>query len=259
MGFLTESSLTEHIQQTHCTSATGGSTASGGGVAKLESPVLQAASQSFMEVSKRKFTLLYLRRSNYIWRKNVIVHAQVYSCPYCTNSPIFGSLLKLTKHIKENHKNIPLANNKRQAKVADLSPASSDVEISSPKRHRLGGGDSTPSMGSNGDYPCNQCDLRFGSFETFQAHLKSHLEMLLRRQSCPQCSKEDFESQDALLQHLTVHYTTTSTQYVCESCDKQFSSVDDLQKHLLDMHTFVLYHCTLCQEVFDSKVSIQVN
>ncbi|XP_024858057.1 zinc finger protein 423 isoform X2 [Kryptolebias marmoratus] len=227
MGFLTESSLTEHIQQTHCTSAT----ASGGAVAKLESPVLQPASQSFMEV---------------------------YSCPYCTNSPIFGSLLKLTKHIKENHKNIPLANNKRQAKVADLSPASSDVEISSPKRHRPGG-DSTPSVGSNGDYPCNQCDLRFASFEGFQAHLKSHLEMLLRRQSCPQCNKEDFESQEALLQHLTVHYTTTSTQYVCESCDKQFSSVDDLQKHLLDMHTFVLYHCTLCQEVFDSKVSIQVH
>ncbi|XP_037539209.1 zinc finger protein 423 isoform X3 [Nematolebias whitei] len=227
MGFLTESSLTEHIQQTHCTSAA----APGGGVAKLESPVLQAASQSFMEV---------------------------YSCPYCTNSPIFGSLLKLTKHIKENHKNIPLANNKRQAKVADLSPASSDVEISSPKRHRAGG-DSTPSVGSNGDYPCNQCDLRFASFEGFQVHLKTHLEMLLRRQSCPQCNKEDFESQEALLQHLTVHYTTTSTQYMCESCDKQFSSVDDLQKHLLDMHTFVLYHCTLCQEVFDSKVSIQVH
>ncbi|XP_024911909.1 zinc finger protein 423 isoform X4 [Cynoglossus semilaevis] len=231
MGFLTESSLTEHIQQTHCTSASGGGAATGGAVTKLESPVLQAASQSFMEV---------------------------YSCPYCTNSPIFGSLLKLTKHIKENHKNIPLANNKRQAKVADLSPASSDVEISSPKRHRLGG-DSTPSLGSNGDYPCNQCDLRFSSFEGFQVHLKSHLEMLLRRQSCPQCNKEDFESQEALLQHLTVHYTTTSTQYVCESCDKQFSSVDDLQKHLLDMHTFVLYHCTLCQEVFDSKVSIQVH
>lgn len=141
--------------------------------------------------------------------------------------------------------------------MADLSPASSDVEISSPKRHRLGG-DSTPSLGSNGDYPCNQCDMRFSSFEGFQAHLKSHLEMLLRRRSCPQCNKEDFESQEALLQHLTVHYMTTSTQYMCESCDKQFSSVDDLQKHLLDMHTFVLYHCTLCQEVFDSKVSIQV-
>ncbi|XP_060733965.1 zinc finger protein 423 isoform X1 [Tachysurus vachellii] len=221
MGFLTESSLTEHIQQTHCNNASA--------VTKMESPVLQP-SQSFMEV---------------------------YSCPYCTNSPIFGSLLKLTKHIKENHKNIPLANNKRKVKVADLSPASSDVEISSPKRHRVAG-DSAPA-GANGDYPCNQCDLRFTSFESFQAHLKSHLEVLLRRQSCPQCNKEDFDSQESLLQHLTIHYTTTSTQYVCESCDKQFSSVDDLQKHLLDMHTFVLYHCTLCQEVFDSKVSIQVH
>ncbi|KAJ8398630.1 hypothetical protein AAFF_G00421580 [Aldrovandia affinis] len=220
MGFLTESSLTEHIQQTHCA----------GVAAKLESPVLQP-SQSFMEV---------------------------YSCPYCTNSPIFGSLLKLTKHIKENHKNIPLANSKRQAKAADLSPASSDVEISSTKRHRLSS-DVTAMGSANGEYPCNQCDLRFSSFDGFQAHLKSHLEMLLRRQSCPQCNKEDFDSQESLLQHLTVHYTTTSTQYVCESCDKQFSSVDDLQKHLLDMHTFVLYHCTLCQEVFDSKVSIQVH
>ncbi|KAK6480189.1 zinc finger protein 423 [Huso huso] len=215
MGFLTESSLTEHIQQIHCNV----------GSSKLESPVIQP-SQSFMEV---------------------------YSCPYCTNSPIFGSILKLTKHIKENHKNIPLANNKRTK--AEHSPVSSDVEVSSPKRQRLGV-NATPK--SSGEYPCNQCDLKFATFDGFQTHLKSHLELLLRKQSCPQC-KEDFDSQESLLQHLTVHYMTTSTHYFCESCDKQFSSVDDLQKHLLDMHTFVLYHCTLCQEVFDSKVSIQVH
>ncbi|XP_039618798.1 zinc finger protein 423 isoform X2 [Polypterus senegalus] len=215
MGFLTESSLMEHIQQSHCSV----------GSSKLESPGVQP-SQSFMEV---------------------------YSCPYCTNSPIFGSILKLTKHIKENHKNIPLASSKKSK--ADSSPASSDVEVSSPKRQRLLASGVPP---VNGEYPCNQCELKFGSFESFQTHLKSHLELLLRKQSCPQC-KEDFDSQESLLQHLTVHYMTTSTHYVCESCDKQFSSVDDLQKHLLDMHTFVLYHCTLCQEVFDSKVSIQVH
>lgn len=48
MGFLTEASLTEHIQQVHCASALGG----GAAPAKLESPVLPAASQSFMEVSR---------------------------------------------------------------------------------------------------------------------------------------------------------------------------------------------------------------
>lgn len=53
MGFLTESSLTEHIQQTHCASVAGGGAggaSSGGAAAKLESPVLQTSSQSFMEV-----------------------------------------------------------------------------------------------------------------------------------------------------------------------------------------------------------------
>ncbi|XP_043562869.1 zinc finger protein 423 isoform X1 [Chiloscyllium plagiosum] len=217
LGFLTESSLSDHIQQAHCNV----------GNPKLESPALQAT-QSFMEV---------------------------YSCPYCTNSPIFGTILKLTKHIKENHKNIPLAANSGRKSKSEQSPVSSDAEVSSPKRQRLSA--SVPSL-SNGEYPCNQCDLKFSSFESFQSHLKSHLEILLRKQSCPQC-KEDFDSQETLLQHLTIHYMTTSTHYVCESCDKQFSSVDDLQKHLLDMHTFVLYHCTLCQEVFDSKVSIQVH
>lgn len=57
MGFLTEASLTEHIQQTHCASAMGGGASSGGSVAKLESPVLQASSQSFMEVSRGLFSI----------------------------------------------------------------------------------------------------------------------------------------------------------------------------------------------------------
>lgn len=57
MGFLTESSLTEHIQQTHCASAIGGGASSGGSAAKLESPVLQATSQSFMEVSQDLFSI----------------------------------------------------------------------------------------------------------------------------------------------------------------------------------------------------------
>lgn len=69
MGFLTESSLTEHIQQTHCTSAAGGGAASGGAVAKLESPVLQAASQSFMEVSIKNWSESHFKnhRLNQSW------------------------------------------------------------------------------------------------------------------------------------------------------------------------------------------------
>lgn len=68
----------------------------------------------------------------------------------------------------------------------------------------------------------------------------------------------EFLNQESLLKHVVIHLMITSTYYICESCDKQFTLVDDLQKHLLDMHTFV-FCCTLCQEVFNSKVSIQLH
>uniref|UniRef100_A0A8C4WWR9 Zinc finger protein 423 n=1 Tax=Eptatretus burgeri TaxID=7764 RepID=A0A8C4WWR9_EPTBU len=197
---------------------------------------------------------------------------EVYSCPYCTNSPIFSSLLKLTKHIKDNHKNVPLAagsasgsssHHGRRNSSRDLSPMSVDLEMPSPKRPRRSG-DSLVATSTSGqssgqcEFPCNQCDLRFPSFELFQGHLKAHLDQLLRKQSCPQC-REDFPNADALLRHVSSHFTSVSTHFGCESCDRQFPAVDDLQKHLMDMHTVVFYRCTLCQEVFDSKVSMQIH
>ena len=33
---------------------------------------------------------------------------------------------------------------------------------------------------------------------------------------------------------------------------------DELQKHLMDIHAHHLYRCSLCKEIFDSKVNIQV-
>ena len=34
---------------------------------------------------------------------------------------------------------------------------------------------------------------------------------------------------------------------------------DELQKHLMDIHAHHLYRCSLCKEIFDSKVNIQVS
>ncbi|XP_067833905.1 zinc finger protein 521-like isoform X3 [Heptranchias perlo] len=222
MGFLTEGSLDEHIQQIHCDANS----------VRFDSPLLGVSKDPMMEV---------------------------YSCSYCTNSPIFNNILKLNKHIKENHKNIPLALNynngskKSSRATSPLSPLS--VEQSSVKVvHSTG----TGPPHAAGEYCCNQCAAKFTSFDSFQGHLKTHLDTILKKLSCPQCNKE-FPSQESLLKHVTIHFMITSTYYICESCDKQFTSVDDLQKHLLDMHTFVFFRCTLCQEVFDSKVSIQLH
>ncbi|XP_065788494.1 zinc finger protein 521 isoform X1 [Muntiacus reevesi] len=221
MGFLTDSSLEEHIRQVHCDLS--GS--------RFGSPVLGTPKEPVVEV---------------------------YSCSYCTNSPIFNSVLKLNKHIKENHKNIPLAlnyihNGKKSRALSPLSPVA--IEQTSLKMMQAVGG--APARQA-GEYICNQCGAKYTSLDGFQTHLKTHLDTVLPKLTCPQCNKE-FPNQESLLKHVTIHFMITSTYYICESCDKQFTSVDDLQKHLLDMHTFVFFRCTLCQEVFDSKVSIQLH
>uniref|UniRef100_A0A665V2H1 Zinc finger protein 521 n=1 Tax=Echeneis naucrates TaxID=173247 RepID=A0A665V2H1_ECHNA len=198
MGFLTEATLEEHVRQTHCD----------GGSLRFDSPLAVTPKEPIVEV---------------------------YSCSYCTNSPIFNSVLKLNKHIKENHKNIPLALN----------------YINNGKK-------SGSAARTASEFICNQCGAKYTNLDLFQTHLKTHLDGLQPQLTCPQCNKE-FPNQESLLKHVTIHFTITSTYYICESCDKQFTSVDDLQKHLLDMHTFVFFRCTLCQEVFDSKVSTQLH
>ncbi|XP_034090383.1 zinc finger protein 521 isoform X3 [Gymnodraco acuticeps] len=218
MGFLTETTLEEHVRQTHCD----------GGSLRFDSPMALTPKESIVEV---------------------------YSCSYCTNSPIFNSVLKLNKHIKENHKNIPLAlnyiNNGKKS-LRTLSP-SSPISV---EHTMLKQGSSVSRTTS--EFICNQCGAKYTSLDLFQTHLKTHLDGMQPQLTCPQCNKE-FPNQESLLKHVTIHFTITSTYYICESCDKQFTSVDDLQKHLLDMHTFVFFRCTLCQEVFDSKVSTQLH
>jgi len=52
---------------------------------------------------------------------------------------------------------------------------------------------------------------------------------------------------------------TVTTNYGCECCTKMFTKPDELQKHLMDIHAHHLYQCSLCRDMFDSKVSIQVH
>ncbi|KYO48284.1 zinc finger protein 521 isoform C [Alligator mississippiensis] len=107
---------------------------------------------------------------------------------------------------------------------------------------------------------CSICSENFHTVEELYSHMDSHQQPeSCNHSNSPSLCNKEFPNQESLLKHVTIHFMITSTYYICESCDKQFTSVDDLQKHLLDMHTFVFFRCTLCQEVFDSKVSIQLH
>ena len=79
-----------------------------------------------------------------------------------------------------------------------------------------------------------------------------------RSYGCPSCHNE-FSNEEQLVVHVLTHYKAISAEYVCKDCGKSFKKPDELQKHLFEIHAHHLYKCSLCKEVFDSKVSIQVH
>ncbi|XP_064465520.1 zinc finger protein 423-like isoform X2 [Ornithodoros turicata] len=104
---------------------------------------------------------------------------------------------------------------------------------------------------------CSQCGAASPDFESFRAHLASHIEGRISR-SCPECRAE-FPSSQQLESHVASHFLATSVEYGCQACLKLFPRPDELQKHLLDLHAHHLYRCALCRDVFDSKVGVQVH
>lgn len=122
---------------------------------------------------------------------------------------------------------------------------------------------------------CNQCSPSptFHDFESFRIHLKSHL-IASQQQTqvshplavhsghpglvqCPHCVQTITSDLESHL--LECHMGTVTTNYGCECCTKVFAKPDELQKHLMDIHAHHLYQCSLCRDMFDSKVSIQVH
>lgn len=116
-------------------------------------------------------------------------------------------------------------------------------------------------------YLCNQCSPSptFADFESFRIHMKTHLALgstngHINRPghlSCPYCG--DLISSDYETHIINSHLGTVSTQYGCELCNKSFSKPEELQKHLMELHAVHLYQCSVCREMFDSKVSVQVH
>ncbi|KAJ9590409.1 hypothetical protein L9F63_016570, partial [Diploptera punctata] len=105
-----------------------------------------------------------------------------------------------------------------------------------PKRHKSSADNSAPPPVSMPDTP------------------NSTSSMPLRRECKTQMRTPEEEEQ-----HVATHFMATATEYGCQSCLKLFPKPDELQKHLMDIHAHHLYRCSLCKEMFDSKVAIQVH
>ena len=104
---------------------------------------------------------------------------------------------------------------------------------------------------------CDQCNSTFFDVSTYQTHTKCHIDAALGQFACKKCNKL-FLTEEDLERHLSSHFLSVMSEYGCTSCSKTFGKPDELQKHLIDIHAHHLYRCSLCKEIFDSKVNIQV-
>ncbi|XP_076334338.1 uncharacterized protein LOC143238203 [Tachypleus tridentatus] len=185
-----------------------------------------------------------------------VAHENVH-CSQCTMG--FSSAAQLTEHVKTVHETPVLTSNVSKSKN---SSHQNDVNNKSSKTLNHG------SINTEGK-TCKftpfslpllyaECNTAFPDFETFQMHQENHQNTENQMYKCSEC-RSSFLTEEQLGNHMINHFLAKTTEYGCQCCLKLFSKADELQKHLLEIHALSLYRCSLCKELFDSKVSIQTH
>ncbi|KAL3860293.1 hypothetical protein ACJMK2_010433 [Sinanodonta woodiana] len=216
------------------------------------------------------------KRQHHSGSSNKAVINSVY-CVQCALT--FPSPAALQEHISTAHKTLPKTESKSQ-KIRNLSDGSVSAKQKGLSPHKI----STSLLHSAlmpdsafvslsqipttsvkvieapaDQLTCEQCNSVFPDLTNFTAHMKLHMDSPMGGQHlCNRCNKQ-FLSEEQLEAHLSSHFLSLVTEYGCTSCVKLFSKPDELQKHLMDIHAHHLYRCSLCKEIFDSKVNVQVH
>ncbi len=189
-------------------------------------------------------------------------------CSQCTMG--FPHIYALAEHMHHIHGYNKTGNKASPASTpSKLSPGCTSVASNSspdPIKVSPGADLKFPSAGeltyglgvTRESFLCDHCNSTFHDLKSYQVHLKNHVDSSFVKYTCTECQAE-FTSQEQLESHVFVHFLALTTEYGCTSCLKLFSKPDELQKHLMDIHAHHLYRCSLCKEVFDSKVNIQVH
>lgn len=192
-----------------------------------------------------------------------------YPCPYCIKQNLFDSIEQLQLHVEVIHKSeqepIYLC---PQEECKSHFNSDKDLKLHVQQQHpdhssngsgsqqwRESPNPSTPTR-SSPSIP-NALKQRLASNSSNSFH-QDDLSKNDSHVSCPICQKK-FPVEDEMYKHSLVHFKDESLEYACKDCGKLFKRPDELQKHLFEIHAHHLYKCSLCKEIFDCKVSIQVH
>ncbi|KAH8284763.1 hypothetical protein KR054_000703, partial [Drosophila jambulina] len=215
------------------------------------------------------------------------------SCEYCTMK--FGNIAGLFQHMRSTHLDRLSSPNSyyehfnRLATAGTFSPRLAldlpkiKPDLGSPEREttRAAEEDLPTDLSSNkrrpqtptnsqqsqqlappaappGVFFCNQCNAGLPDFESFRNHLKSHIAEGMQM-VCPHCGLS-LPEQSEFERHVVGHFLITGSEFNCSSsCGKSFAKSEDLQQHLLSEHVLTLLKCSLCSELCESRMAMQLH
>lgn len=117
---------------------------------------------------------------------------------------------------------------RRTPSIVDMR---SESGLTSPFTPRSGSG--TPSLPDEGDYPCPQCDKRFGNRRNLMSHMRRHTGDY--KLFCDDCNK-GFFTQSKLDSHKRKHTGEKPFRCLFKTCLKRFRYKGDLSKHIKRYH-----------------------
>ncbi|CAH0562421.1 unnamed protein product [Brassicogethes aeneus] len=142
-----------------------------------------------------------------------------------------------------------------------------EIKLSSKKKKRkidVGGVGSIPQNNSYGsvDKPCicSCCYAQLPNFKSFLHHMETH--MISANNAllgfCPICGDPNVNTSN-FSSHIFGHAVIQVSGLCCYTCKKTFEHMEKLQKHLIDVHVVNVYKCSICNEIFDTKLSMQLH
>lgn len=175
------------------------------------------------------------------WHQNI--------SPSSTNE--YGNFLGLEKSFS------PL-----QTHPTDLSRKKNHREEHSDKVTKKKKTEQTTSPYDSNDKPCicSCCYAQLPNFKSFLHHMETH--MMSSSNSllgfCPVCGEPGRDSV-SFTNHIFSHAIAQVPGRCCYTCKISFESLDELQKHLVDVHVLSVFKCSICSDIFDTKISMQIH
>ena len=108
------------------------------------------------------------------------------------------------------------------------------------------------------DEHCGKTEGNFKSNRAFQNHYRTHDENLFKCEKCPSVWTEGPENQFTNKKDLiTLNYMYHSSEKKCIECQKNFSSKNNLARHIQDFHNNTILACQTCDSVFPNQQNLK--